>query len=232
MADEKHHSGEAVDVQDRGMFDFLGKKKEHDGEGKEGDKCQEEVLVTEFEKVQVAEGGGEAKEEKKEGLLEKLHRSHSSGSSSSSSDEEEAAEGEEKKKKKKGMKEKIKEKMCGDKKEGDEEIHGEKTEVTAAAGGVVMEDNTVPIEKIEALAQPESDVNEKKSLMDKIKEKLPGSGGKKPAEEAAPVAPQCADQGKELHEGDSPKEKKGFLGKIMDKIPGYHKTEDSGAAGN
>lgn len=220
MADEQRHSGEAVDVEvkDRGMFDFLGKKKE-----KEGEKCQEEVLVTEFQKVQVTEEV-EAKEEKKEGLLGKLHRSHSSGSSSSS-DEEEAAEGEnkgEKKKKKKGLKEKIKEKISGEKKEGTEEQE-EKVEVEAAA--VVVEGNTIPVEKVEELAQPESEAQEKKSLLEKIKEKLPGGGQpKKPAEEAPTSTDQCADQGKEPLEGDSPKEKKGFLGKIMDKIPGYHKS--------
>ncbi|MQL93231.1 hypothetical protein Taro_025874 [Colocasia esculenta] len=240
MAEEHHHlhSGEKVgeEVTDRGLFDFLGKKKEHEGKCEEevvtvtevekvdGEgKCQQEVLVTEFEKVQVTEAVEE--EKKKEGLLEKLHRSHSS-SSSSSSDEEDAAEGEveKKKKKKKSLKDKIKEKMTGgEKKDEAAEEHKEKVEVLEAT--TVVEDNTIPVEKIDELAPPESEALEKKSLLDKIKEKLPG--GKKPAEEAAAppaaVAEQCADQWKEHHEGDSPKEKKGFLGKIMDKIPGYHK---------
>uniref|UniRef100_A0A1D1ZHM9 Dehydrin COR47 n=1 Tax=Anthurium amnicola TaxID=1678845 RepID=A0A1D1ZHM9_9ARAE len=238
MADEQHHSGEAVDVEvnDRGLFDFMGKKKEQEGE-----KCQEEALAMEFEKVQVTDHGEAPKEEKKEeekkeGLLEKLHRSHSS-SSSCSSDEEEAAEGgEEKKKKKKGLKEKIKEKITGEKKEGAEE---QEKKAEPEAGAVAVEDNTVPVEMADELAPPESEAQEKKSLMERIKEKLPGGGQqKKPAEEApAPLPAEVADQGKEQHEGDSPsaKEKKGFLGKIMDKIPGYHKNngaEETSAASN
>lgn len=254
MADDQHlRSGENADVEvkDRGLFDFLGKKEEHqfqaegtvaefEGVVKSGQGEEEEVLVTEFEKVQVTEAVVEKKteeEEKKEGLLEKLHRSHST-SSSSSSDEEEAAEGEgekKKEKKKKSLKDKIKEKISGEKKEGEAEEHkAEKVETEAAT--VVAEDNTIPVEKIDELPQPESEGQEKKSLLDKIKEKLPG-GGKKPAEEGAPPHPAaepCPDQGKEHHEGDSPKEKKGFLGKIMDKIPGYHKNnggaEESGTA--
>lgn len=64
---------EQVEVSDRSLLDFLGKKKEEE-------KSQEEVLVTGVEKLNVEET--EKKEEKKEGLLEKLHRSHSSSSSS------------------------------------------------------------------------------------------------------------------------------------------------------
>lgn len=64
--------GQAVETQDRGLFDLLGKKKE--------EKPQEEVIATEFEKVKVSEPEHKD-EEKKPGLLEKLHRSNSSSSS-------------------------------------------------------------------------------------------------------------------------------------------------------
>lgn len=81
MAEEHNkavESGEAVAVQDRGLFDFMEKKK--DEERKECHE-EEEVLVTGMEKVQIEEGE-KANEEEKMGLLEKLHRSHSSSSSS------------------------------------------------------------------------------------------------------------------------------------------------------
>ncbi|VAI59313.1 unnamed protein product [Triticum turgidum subsp. durum] len=79
---------------------------------------------------------------------------------------------------------------------------------------------------------------EKKGFLEKIKEKLPG-GHKKP-EDAAPVpvthaAPAPvhapAPAAEEVSSPDA-KEKKGLLGKIMDKLPGYHKTgeEDKAAA--
>lgn len=87
MAEEHHHTTcEQVgsdEIKDRGMFDFLSKK--------EGEKPQEEVIVTEFEKVRVSEEPCHAKEEpcekeeevkvEKTGLMEKLHRSTSSSSS-------------------------------------------------------------------------------------------------------------------------------------------------------
>lgn len=82
MAEEHHkavESGEEVEVQDRGLFDFLGKKKEEE----KTEECHEEVLVSGVEKIHLEEAGKE--EDKKEGLLEKLHRSHSSSSSSVSS---------------------------------------------------------------------------------------------------------------------------------------------------
>ncbi|XP_073126093.1 uncharacterized protein [Henckelia pumila] len=144
------HESAAVEVGDRGLFDFLGKKKEEK---------QEEVLASEFqEKVEVCE---EKKEEET-----KLHRS-SSSSSSSSSDEEEAVEGGEKKKKKKGLKEKIeleqkkgfldkiKEKLPG----------GKKTEEAAPPKPEVVECATV-------------EGKEKKGFLDKIKEKIPGYNAK------------------------------------------------------
>jgi len=69
-----------VETQDRGLFDFMGKKKEEEGETK-----QEEVKVAEFqEKVKVEECVVEEdkEKEKKHSLLEKLHRSDSNSSSS------------------------------------------------------------------------------------------------------------------------------------------------------
>ena len=86
MAEEsqnKYETSESseVEVKNRGVFDFLGKKKEEE-------KPQEEVIVTEFDKVKVSEEPETKKEEegeKKHSLLEKLHRSDSSSSSVSCS---------------------------------------------------------------------------------------------------------------------------------------------------
>lgn len=67
---------EEVQVQDRGLFDHFTKKDEEVQE--------QQVLVSEMEKVHVVdeEPKKSEDEEKKPGLLEKLHRSHSSSSSS------------------------------------------------------------------------------------------------------------------------------------------------------
>lgn len=128
-----------------------------------------------------------------------------------SSDEEEVGEDGEKKKKKKekkGLKEKIKDKLSG-----------EKTEEV-----VKHEDTSVPVEKIESppvVVTPEPE--EKKGFLDKIKEKLPG-GSKKPECEAAvePPLPVAAPH----HEDEASKEKKGLLEKIKEKLPGYSKSEE------
>ncbi|KAE8704478.1 hypothetical protein F3Y22_tig00110450pilonHSYRG00264 [Hibiscus syriacus] len=63
---------EEVESKDRGLFDFMGKKEE--------EKPQEEVLVTEFDKVKIEESKPEkeGEDKKKHGLLKKLHRSDSS----------------------------------------------------------------------------------------------------------------------------------------------------------
>ncbi|XP_013615823.1 PREDICTED: dehydrin ERD14-like, partial [Brassica oleracea var. oleracea] len=84
----------SAEVTDRGLFDFLGKKKE--------ETKPEETIDSEFEhKVHISEPVvpevKHEKEEKKHSLLEKLHRSDSSSSSSS---EEEGEDGEKRKKKK------------------------------------------------------------------------------------------------------------------------------------
>lgn len=63
---------ETVEKSDRGLFDMFGKKDEEK-------KCEEAAISSEFEqKVQVSHP---EPEEKKESLLEKLHRSDSSSSS-------------------------------------------------------------------------------------------------------------------------------------------------------
>ena len=79
---EHETSAEGVETKDRGLFDFMGKK--------EAEKPQEEVIATQFEeKVQVSEPAHQEhkkeeckkEEDKKPGLLEKLHRTSSSSSS-------------------------------------------------------------------------------------------------------------------------------------------------------
>lgn len=72
-------SSAATEVTDRGLFDFMGKKKDET-------KPEVTTIESEFEhKVQVSEPAPEVKheevEEKKPSLLEKLHRSDSSSSS-------------------------------------------------------------------------------------------------------------------------------------------------------
>ncbi|URE27581.1 Dehydrin [Musa troglodytarum] len=225
MAEEHHKAVESgEEVQDRGLFDFLGKKKEEE----KTEECHEEVLVSGVEKIHLEEAGKE--EDKKEGLLEKLHRSHSSSSSSSSDEEEEdGGENKEKKKKKKGLKEKIKEKLGCDKKEGEEEaklteVHVEH-EVVAAAAVTDGDDTVVVVEKVEeSIVKVEAGPQEeKKGFLEKIKEKLPGH--KKPAEEI-PAACAAEHEGEGEGEGHEGKEKKGILGKLMEKLPGYHKAEE------
>ncbi|XP_030527280.2 dehydrin ERD14 [Rhodamnia argentea] len=133
-----------VETQDRGLFDFLGKKKEGEETKQEG------VMAAEFEekvKVEEPKEEEEKEKEKKHGLLEKLHRS---GSSSSSSSDEEEGKDEEKKDKRKEKKDKKKEK--------EEEKRHE-------------EDTTVPVEKWE---EPGAPADEKKGFIDKIKDRLPG----------------------------------------------------------
>ncbi|XWS40247.1 hypothetical protein CRYUN_Cryun18bG0124000 [Craigia yunnanensis] len=95
---EGHHAEEdhkkEVETKDHGMFDFMKKKHEN-------------VTMPDAHKPY------NAKEEQEPTLMENLHRSNSN--SSSSSDEEQEGENSEKKRKKKGLKEKIKENISGDK---------------------------------------------------------------------------------------------------------------------
>ncbi|CAF2180606.1 hypothetical protein BRARA_G02195 [Brassica rapa] len=163
------------EVTDRGMFDFLKKKKE--------ETKPEETINSEFEqKVQVSEPVPEVKHEeaeKKPSLLEKLHRSDSSSSSSS---EEEGEDGEKRKKKKKdkkkiategevqteeakkGFMDKLKEKLPG---------HGKKPE----------DDSAVAAAPVVAPPVEEAHPAEKKGILEKIKEKLPGYHSKTVEEE-------------------------------------------------
>ncbi|WCJ44327.1 Dehydrin family protein [Euphorbia peplus] len=202
-----------VETTDRGLFDFLGKKEET--------KPQEEVIASEFEqKVQVSEP--EHKEaEKKPSIMEKLHRSDSS--SSSSSDEEDDEEKKKKKKEKKGLKEKLKEKISGEKPE--ENKHWELETNTAAVEVKKHEEDNLPGQTEMAPAPvPE----EKKGFLEKIKDKLPGQTKKVeevPVSSTPPPPPPVAEHvATETHETEP---KKGFLEKIKEKLPGYHsKTEE------
>ncbi|VAI59317.1 unnamed protein product [Triticum turgidum subsp. durum] len=219
MEDERstqsYQGGEAaeqVEVTDRGLLgNLLGKKKA------EEDKEKQEELVTGMEKVSVEEP-----EVKKEEVID---------------DNGEVI----KRKKKKGLKEKLKEKLPGHKDTEGEHVTG--LPAPAAPASVqTHHDTDVVVEKIDGdvktEAAPAVPEEEKKGFLEKIKEKLPG-GHKKP-EDAAPVpvthaAPAPvhapAPAAEEVSSPDA-KEKKGLLGKIMDKLPGYHKTgeEDKAAA--
>jgi hypothetical protein len=259
MEDERstqsYQGGEAeqVEVTDRGLLgNLLGKKKA------EEDKEKEEELVTGMEKVSVEEPEVK-KEEHEDGekktLFSKLHRSSSSSSSSSDEEEEEVIDdnGEViKRKKKKGLKEKLQGKLPGHKDTEGEHVTGLPAPAAPASvqthGG--HHDTDVVVEKIDGdvktEAAPAVPEEEKKGFLEKIKEKLPG-GHKKPEDaaavpvtHAAPVpvthaAPAPvhapAPAAEEVSSPDA-KEKKGLLGKIMDKLPGYHKTgeEDKDAA--
>ncbi|KAJ4826914.1 hypothetical protein Tsubulata_006144 [Turnera subulata] len=139
------------------------------------------------------------KEEDKPNLKKHLHRSDSNSSSSSDEEEGEGVE----KKKKKGLKDKIKEKISGEK-------EGAENKGTAPAP-----------ENFDGMAKAEAtDSEEKKGFLEKIKEKLPGHHKK--AEEGI-----SADFPAEGHHSDGEtKEKKGFLEKIKEKIPGGHKNEE------
>merc|ERR1712226_475145 len=122
-------------------------------------------------------------------------------------------EGEEKKKKKR------------EEKKYEEKKHEEKKH----------EDTSIPVERYEEevvvqklpeapLAEP-AQAEEKKGLLEKIKEKLPGQH-KKPEEVPPSVAEYTTSEPPTHHEGDV-KEKKGILEKIKEKLPGYHpKTEE------
>lgn len=149
-----------------------------------------------------------------------------------------------KRKKKKGLKEKLQGKLPGHKDTEGEHVTGLPAPAAPASvqthGG--HHDTDVVVEKIDGdvktEAAPAVPEEEKKGFLEKIKEKLPG-GHKKPEDAAAvpvthaapaPVhAPAPAPE--EVSSPDA-KEKKGLLGKIMDKLPGYHKTgeEDKAAA--
>ncbi|VAI47921.1 unnamed protein product [Triticum turgidum subsp. durum] len=228
MEDERstqsYQGGEAaeqVEVTDRGLLgNLLGKKKAEEDKEK-----KEEELVTGMEKVSVEEP-----EVKKEEVID---------------DNGEVI----KRKKKKGLKEKLQEKLPGHKDTEGEHVTG--LPAPAAPASVqTHHDTDVVVEKIDGdvktEATPAVPEEEKKGFLEKIKEKLPG-GHKKP-EDAAAVPVTHAAPAPVTHAAPAPvhapapaaeevsspdaKEKKGLLGKIMDKLPGYHKTgeEDKAAA--
>ncbi|XP_050366667.1 dehydrin ERD14-like isoform X2 [Argentina anserina] len=269
----KAEEGGPVESQERGWFDFLGKKKEEEKpvvqeeekpvvQEEEKPVVQEEVIATEFEKVKVSEPEPEPacvdyskpaehgyhheehKEEHKEEEVEKKHETlseklrRSDSSSSSSSDEE--GDDEEKKKKrkeKKGLKEKIKEKISGDKEE--EKKHGYEQDTDeipvekfhedhghAYDHGPVVPHHEEPKVEPAVVYAEEKKEDEKKGFLEKIKDKLPGH--KKPEEVPVASPPAAGYETAEpaYHEGE-PKEKKGLMEKIKGKIPGYHpKTEE------
>lgn len=125
------------------------------------------------------------------------------------------------------MVEKIKEKIGGEKKEGEEEekLAVVEQEVAVTAVSHESEASTVKVEKVEESLKVEgASEEEKKGFLEKIKEKLPGHHKK--SEEATAPAAECASHGTKEHEteGHEGKEKKGILGKLMEKLPGYHKN--------
>uniref|UniRef100_A0A0D9VJA3 Dehydrin n=1 Tax=Leersia perrieri TaxID=77586 RepID=A0A0D9VJA3_9ORYZ len=234
----------------------------------------EKVSVEEPKKEEHHQAEGEKKESLLSKLHRSS--SSSSSSSSDEEEEVIDDNGEVvKRKKKKGLKEKIKEKLPGHKNQGGEHATppvatgfpapAPPASVTAAAPahtpapvvahGGHHDTGAVPVEKIgddhaikteAAPLAPHAPEEEKKGLLDKIKEKLPG-GHKKPEDAtatppAAPApapaptpAPAPAHPPPVTEEVSSPdgKEKKGILGKIMEKLPGYHKSsgeEDKTAA--
>lgn len=240
------HEGEGEgEVKDRGLFDFLGKKNTE-----EKKPAEEEYLAADVQHIHIEEDyklpyakenqveepqyffdkeEEKQEEEKKEqekhhGLLDKLPRSHSSSSSSSSSEEEEV-EGEggiiekiKKKKKEKALKEKIEEK----------EHHEEENKKPAYVAAPPVEESVVVVKEELELQEQVAPEEGKKGFLEKIKDKLPGHS-KKPTEEGAPAPPadvveDSGEPGKvhEAAEGTEGKEKKGFLGKIIEKLPGYH----------
>uniref|UniRef100_A0ACD5Z3W3 Uncharacterized protein n=1 Tax=Avena sativa TaxID=4498 RepID=A0ACD5Z3W3_AVESA len=244
---EAAEKAEQVEVTDRGFFNNLVGKKEKAVE----DKKQEE-LAAGMEKVSVEEPEVKKEEheggEKHESLLTKLQRSSSSSSSSSDEEEEVIDDNGEviKRKKKKGLKEKIKEKLPGHKDTDGEHVTG----LPAPAPPASMQthadhhDTAVPVEKIDddvkTEAPPAVPEEEKKGFLEKIKEKLPGAHKKPEDADAVPVTHAApapvhapAPVAEEVSSPDGKEKKQGILGKIMDKLPGYHKAageEDKAAA--
>lgn len=236
----------AGETKDRGLFDFLGKKEEEKPTPyQQGD----QVNVAEFdEKVKISDHHDqhassynkveekEDKEKKHETLLQKLHRSESS--SSSSSDEEEDEEKKKKRKEKKGLTDKIKEKISGD--EHKEEGYHKEEDTAVPVEKVYEEEHhhpaPAPAPVVHYHEEPtDSPTEEKKGFLEKIKEKLPGH---KKTEEVPVGAASHEQHSDDKHAaeppvaasyeaGEEPKEKKGILEKIKEKLPGYHsKTEE------
>ncbi|XP_074286202.1 uncharacterized protein LOC141611534 [Silene latifolia] len=187
-----------VETTDHAVFSFKNKDEE-------GKPIKEETLASEFDqKIQVSDPV--EVENKHDGIVA-IPRSYSSSSSDEEGDDEEKKQ---KKKEKKGLKDKLMDKLPGHKDEVVEEPH-------------------VPIEEPHVQEVVYSDFSEpphteedpeKKGLLDKIKEKLPGQDKTDDhhADEAVPVVIEPA------VEGD--KDYKGLLDKMKEKIPGQNKTDD------
>lgn len=118
------------------------------------------------------------------------------------------------------MKEKIKEKVSGEKKEDeDTSVPVEKCEEEEKFT------ETVTVVTHEEPSTYQSD-EEKKGFLEKIKEKLPGGGKKADQDHVAPLPPLPAAPEVHCHEGETAaKEKKGIFVKIKEKLPGYHPKE-------
>ncbi|CAA0815116.1 Dehydrin COR47 [Striga hermonthica] len=182
---------------DRGLLDVVGKNDEE-----EKKKSDEGALTEEFEdKVEISsENKVEEVKRMNEAIVKKLHRSTSSGSSSG---EEEVDDCREKKNKNKGLKEKIVEKVLGENKQ-EEEIVTE----------VINEDTLIPIENIDDHHIPTQEEN---SVLDKIREKLPG-GNETEEVAAPPPTPAAGAVYAAISEADN-QENKGLLDKINKKLP-------------
>ncbi|KAL0334529.1 UNVERIFIED_CONTAM: hypothetical protein Sradi_4664800 [Sesamum radiatum] len=168
-----------AEAKDRGCFDFMRKKE---------DKAQEDLVMTDMNAAK------QSTDEEKHTLMDELQRTHTHSSSSSEEEVEEG--GERKKKKKKGLKEAIKEKLSGDK-EGEENEHKDtcvpmekcnEENAEAAFPGEkkgflekIKENSLASTTRMKRmfkfylhLTTADSNSKEKKGIMDKIKEKLPG----------------------------------------------------------
>ncbi|KAK1261560.1 Dehydrin COR410 [Acorus gramineus] len=130
---------------------------------------------------------------KKHGLLEKLHRSDSSSSSSSDEEEGDQGEAKEKKKKKKGLKEKIKEKISSGKDKEKEEEEEDDDD-----------DKEVEVVHVDFTSSAAVTASHDSTTVEVLK-----------SEESLVETSTIV-----ISPGE---EKKGFLEKIKEKLPGGHK---------
>lgn len=125
-----------------------------------------------------------------------------------------------KRKKNKGLKDKIKEKLPGHKDEG--------------AAALPESDHTSNYHHQAADVNAEGlHAEEKKGFLEKMLEKLPGNHKDDavapvavPAPPQPPAADHCGHNGQCAGSQEHQEEKKGFLEKIKDKLPGGHKEGD------
>ncbi|KAJ3680454.1 hypothetical protein LUZ60_016732 [Juncus effusus] len=214
------------EVKSRGMFDFMKKKKEEKEEEKK-EECEEDKVVAGMENVHVTEvekleekkikeeeKNEEKNEEKKESLFAKLHRSDSS--SSSSSDEEEIGPDGEKRKKKKGLKEKIKGKFGGDHK-NEEEI---KTSTM-----VIDQEVVVPTPPSTYSSPPATYTSPPAIHTSPPPSYAPPPPPAKYEDDDTSIKVEKVDEVIKGEVSPHEEEKKGFLEKIKDKLPGQKKEE-------